>query len=191
MSPLIMAIRNSFEKKIFELNSIDMIPNFLILGLCALIPFLIGFIWFHPKAFGGRVWQQVANLTDVQMNKPIKPIQLLASLLLNFLLAFGVFIITVHGTHVLALTGPDIEAFKSGPAQVFMQEYGANFQNMSHGIGHGLIMALFFFVIPILGYAVIFERKKFKYLLVNAGFWAISLTLMACIITRWGGIPVY
>ncbi|MGH1433478.1 MAG: DUF1761 domain-containing protein [Lewinella sp.] len=72
-----------------------------------------------------------------------------------------------------------------------MQEYGENFHTLQHGISHGLVIALLFFVVPILGYAVIFERKGMKYFFINAGFWAISLVLMACIISKWGGIPVY
>lgn len=129
-------------------------------------------------------------MTEEQSNKAIKPIQLAVSVLLNFLLAFGVFITTVHQSHVLALTGPDVDAFKGGTALAFIQEYGENFHTFQHGITHGLFIGLLLFVIPLLGYAVIFERKGFKYLLVNAGFWAISLVLMACVISKWGGIPV-
>lgn len=168
-----------------------MLPNILVLLGCAFIPFVVAFVWFHPKVFGGETWKKVSNLTEEQNNKAIKPIQFGASILLNFLLAFGVFIITVHQTHVLALTGPDVDAFKGGTALAFMQEYGENFHTFQHGITHGLFIGLLCFVIPILGYAVIFERKSFKYLLINAGFWGISLILMACVISRWGGVPVY
>ena len=168
-----------------------MTPNFLILFTCAFIPFFVAFIWFHPKCFGGEYWKKVAGLTNEQHNTPIKPIKLAASILLNLLISFGVFIITVHQTHVLALTGPNVDAFKSGTALAFMQEYGENFHTIQHGITHGLFIGLLCFVIPILGYAVIFERKSVKYLLVNAGFWAISLVLMACVISKWGGVPVY
>ena len=168
-----------------------MFPNFLVLIGVAFIPLILGYIWFHPNVFGGKTWQTLANLTDEQMNSEIKPWQLLLTILLNFLIAFGVFICTVHQTHVLGITGPDVDAFKGGVALEFMQTYGDNFQTFSHGIAHGLGICLLFFVIPILGYAVIFERKRFKYLLVNAGFWGISLVLMAGIISKWGGVPVY
>lgn len=165
-------------------------PNFIVIGGCALIPFLIGFVWFHPNLFGGTYWQHITNLTNQQMDKPIKPLQLLLSLLLNFLIAFGVFNLTVHATHVLALTGPDPEMLKSGAGLAFMEAYGNNFRTMGHGIGHGLIIGTLCFVIPIVGYAAIFERKSFRYVLVNGGFWALSLTIMAMVISRWGGVPV-
>jgi len=168
-----------------------MMPNFLVLAACSLVPFFVAFLWFHPKVFGGDKWKLIANLTDAQADKAISPLQLGVSILLNFLLAFGVFIATNHQTHVLSLTGPDIDAFKGGTALAFMQEYGSNFTTWHHGISHGLVICLLFFVVPVLGYATIFERKSMKYLLVNAGFWGISLVIMACIISKWGGVPVY
>lgn len=168
-----------------------MTPNIPVLIACAFIPFIIAFVWFHPKVFGGEIWQKVANISADNFSKPIKPFHLIVSIFLNFLIAVGMFIATVHQGHVFALTGPDIEAFKGGTARAFMLEYGENFTTLQHGITHGLFIGLLMFVIPILGYAVIFERKSFKYLLVNGGFWAISLVAMSCIISRWGGVPVY
>lgn len=168
-----------------------MTPNIFVLVGCSLIPFSIAFIWFHPKVFGGTVWQKVAQLTDAQNAKVIKPWQLLLSILLNLFIAFGLFIVTVHSTHILGLHGGDIEAARnSASTMAFLKEHGSNYNHFSHGIGHGLIMGFFAFALPILGYAVIFERKSFKYLLVNGGFWAISMTIMACVISKWGGVPI-
>lgn len=168
-----------------------MTPNFLVIAACAFIPFSIAFVWFHPSVFGGETWKAVAQLTDAQNAKAIRPWQLLLTIVLNFFIAFGLFVMTVHGTHILGLHGGDVEAMKnSASTMAFMAEHGSNYVTFSHGIGHGLVLGFVAFVLPILGYAVIFERKSFKYLLVNGGFWAISLTLMACIISRWGGIPI-
>ncbi len=168
-----------------------MTPNFLVLGACAFIPFFIAYAWFHPKVFGGSTWQKVAQLTDAQNAVAIKPWQLLTSILLNFFIAFGLFIVTVHATHIVALHGGDAESLRASASSVaFLKEYGNNYNTLSHGIGHGLVLGFVAFVLPILGYAVIFERKSFKYLLINGGFWAISLTIMACIISRWGGVLV-
>lgn len=168
-----------------------MTPNILVIGACAFIPFLIAFVWYHPKVFGGATWQQVAQLTDAQNAKAIKPWQLLVSILLNFFIAFGLFVVTVHAGHIVALHGGDMESLRaSATSMAFLKEHGNNFNTLSHGITHGLILGFVAFVLPILGYAVIFERKSFKYLLINGGFWAISLTIMACVISRWGGVPV-
>lgn len=168
-----------------------MTPNMLVIAACALIPFIFAYVWFHPRVFGGSTWQEVAQLTDAQNAKAIKPWQLLLSVLFNFLIAFGLFIVTVHSTHILGMHGGDVEALKnSASSMAFLKEHGNNYTSFTHGIGHGLIMGFVLFVLPILGYAMIFERKSFKYLLINGGFWAISLTLMACIISKWGGVPI-
>ena len=169
-----------------------MTPNILVIGVCAFIPFIIAFVWFHPKVFGGSVWQKVAQLSDTQNAKVIKPWQLLISILLNFFIAFGLFIVTVHSTHILGLLGGDVEALKnSASTMAFLKEHGSNYNTFSHGIGHGLILGFVAFALPILGYAVIFERKSFKYLLINGGFWALSMTIMACVISKWGGTPIF
>ena len=162
-----------------------MAPNLLLIGACAFIPFFIAYAWFHSEVFGGSVWQEVAQLTDAQNAKAIKPWQLLVSIVLNFFLAFGIFIVTVHSTHVVGMLGGDVEAVKnSASAVAFLKEHGATYTTFSHGISHGLFLGFLAFILPILGYSVIFERKSFNYLLINGGFWALSLTLMACI-SKW------
>lgn len=49
-----------------------MLPNIPVLIGCAFIPFIVAFVWFHPKVFGGETWKKVANLTEEQNNKAIK-----------------------------------------------------------------------------------------------------------------------
>ncbi len=168
-----------------------MAPNILVIALCALIPFFIGFVWFHPKTFGGDYWKKVSGLTDEQGKKKIKPGLMALTLLLNFFIAFGIFIVTVHGTHILGIVGGNPELLKTGTGLAFMREYGNNFTNWTHGIGHGLFLGTLAFVVPIIGYVTIFEHKSFRYFLVYTGYWAICLTIMSCIITQYGWIKVY
>ena len=37
--------------------------NFVAIIVAALIPMIIGFIWYHPKVFG-NTWMQVAGMTE-------------------------------------------------------------------------------------------------------------------------------
>lgn len=166
-----------------------MTPNVIVLIACAFIPMILGFIWYNPNVFG-KVWQKTIGLSDEEMAKPSKWYQFVLSLILNFLLAFGVFIVTVHQSHILSITGPDFEAINTGTAAAFMNEYGGNFLTLKHGITHGIFIAFLAFALPFIGSPAIWEKKGFKYVLVNSGYWVITLTIMACVISRWGGVAV-
>jgi len=167
-----------------------MLPNFLVLVGAAFIPFFIAYAWFHPKVFGGTTWAQVAGLTTEQIDQPVKPIKLGLSILLNFFIAFGIYNLAVHQSGIFGLVGGDITALQSGTGAAFLAEYGENHLSLGHGMIHGGIQSILCFVLPILGYSVIFERKSRKYLFINLGFWIISLALMGGVICQWGAVPI-
>jgi len=164
-----------------------MLPNFLILAAAALIPMVLGYIWFHPKVFGGAYWYDVAKLSGADRSE-VSTIKLLSTLVLNFFIAFGLFNLTVHQFGALSMVGGEAELLKTGVGGAFMSEYGATHLNFGHGALHAVIQALIGFFIPILGYVAIFEKKSFKYFLVYLGYWAISLILMGGIICQWGAV---
>jgi hypothetical protein len=49
---------------------------------------------------------------------------------------------------------------------------------------HGAIGALFF-VLPVLGINALFERKGWKYILINVGYWVLTLAIMGAILCGW------
>ena len=163
-----------------------MLPNFYTILACGLIPFLVAFIWYHPKVFGGDNWQKIVGLTDEQTAIKVSPFKLFLSILLNVLIAFGLYLVCVHQSGILGILAGDFEAVSSGTAKAFMDEYGTNELGFAHGMFHGLMSGTIAFVLPVLGYVVIFERKSAKYFWVNIGFWAISLMLMGGVIGEWG-----
>jgi len=162
-----------------------MLPNFLVIGACSLIPFFIAYAWYHPKVFGGDTWAKVAGHTKEQRENPVSPIQLGLSILLNFLIAFGIYNFTVHASGVFGLMGGETESLKTGTALAFLQEHGKNFTTFGHGLVHGFAATLLF-VIPLEGYTTIFGRKSGKYFLITVGYWLVSLMLTGGIISVWG-----
>ena len=166
-----------------------MLPNFLVLVGAAFIPFFIAYAWFHPKVFGGTTWATVAGLTPTQNDIPIKPYQLGLSILLNFFLAFGIYNLGVHESGVFGMLSGDAAALSTGTTAAFLAEHSGKHLNFGHGMIHGGIQTILCFILPILGYATIFERKSRKYLFINLGFWIISLGLMGGVICQWGAIP--
>lgn len=59
--------------------------------------------------------------------------------------------------------------------------YSTSYRTFKHGMFHGCI-AGFLFATPILTINALFERKGFKYIAINAGYWIITLGLMGGII---------
>lgn len=167
-----------------------MTPNIPVLFAAAFVPLILGFVWFHPKVFGGAIWAKVAGLTEEQANRPVKIYQIALSFLLNCFMAFGIYLAVVHPSNVFGMVDANMEAMSTGTAAAFLEEYGNRHISFGHGVLHGFAPTFWMYVLPILGYAVIFERKSFKYLLINGGFWALSLMLMGGIICKWGGVPV-
>jgi hypothetical protein len=62
-----------------------MTPNFLIIALAALVPTIMGFIWYHPKVMG-TAWQKATGLSDEAIKNANMPLIFGVSLLLSFLL---------------------------------------------------------------------------------------------------------
>jgi len=166
-----------------------MLPNPLMLLAAAFIPFLIGFVWFHPQLFGGNTWDSLAKLSSEDRG-PVSKIKLLTTLLLNFFIAFAVYNVAFHQMGVFAMVGGDLELLKEGSAAAFLAEYGQMHRSFGHGMLHGAFPATFFFVLPVLGYVTIFEKKSFKYYLVYLGYWAVSLSLMGGFLCKWGPMPL-
>ena len=162
-----------------------MMPNFLVLLASALIPFFIAYIWFLKSLFGGEKWHTMSDMPATKTSSPVKPIKLLLSIVLNVLLAFGIYNLSVHETGVFGMVGADAELMKTGTAAAFLDEYGGRFHTLTHGLAHG-VAATLFYALPLLGYVVIFEKKSAKYFWVYLGYWFISMTLMSIVICLWG-----
>lgn len=166
-----------------------MSPNIIVILASACIPFIFAYIWFHKSLFGGEKWHAMSDMSDEKAASPIKPIKLLLSMVLNVFLAFGMYLFSIHETGVFGMVGGNTELMKTGTAAAFLAEYGGDFHTVSHGLAHGLGATLFY-VLPILGYVVIFEKKSSKYFFVYLTYWLISLTLMSIVICLWGATPI-
>jgi len=166
-----------------------MTPNFLVLLGSALIPFIVAIAWFHKNLFGGEKWHAMSDMSEEKASSPVKPFKLFLSIVLNFFIAFGVYILTIHESGIFGMVGGNEELMKTGTAAAFLAEYGGKYHTFSHGLAHGLAATLLF-VLPVLGYVVIFEKKSAKYFWVYLGYWYISLTLMSIVTSLWGAVAV-
>ena len=154
--------------------------NFVALLLAAIVTLVVGFIWYSPKVFG-TIWMKETGMTEekAQKGNMVKIFGL--TLVFSLLIAFFVPSLVIHQIGVLQSAGGNNtdEAYLA-----FMQVHGHAFLSAKHGALHGFICGLLF-VLPIIAINSLFEQKSWKYILITAGYWIVSLSLMGAIICAW------
>ncbi|MBL7782638.1 MAG: DUF1761 domain-containing protein [Saprospiraceae bacterium] len=160
--------------------------NWLALFVAALIPLLIGFVYYHEAVFG-KAWMRESGVTP-DPNAGMARIFGL-TYLLSLMLATILQTVVIHQAHVMSLLmnepGINDPASEMGKWLTdFMAKYGNNFRTFKHGALHGTIAAVFI-ALPIVGINSLFERKSGKYILLHTGYWIITLALMGGIVCGW------
>lgn len=130
--------------------------NWLSLVLAALVPMIVGFIYYH-KALFGKVWMESVGLTEEKIKEANMAITMGLSLVVAFLIAIF------------------MSNFCNGAGQE------GEFDTFKHGAGHGLILSLFL-IGPIFITNGLFEQKSWKNIFINIGYWLITLVLMGGIV---------
>jgi len=163
-------------------------PNYLIILAAAIVPMVMGFIWYNPKVLG-TAWMNASGLTEEKMKGANMGVVLGVSFLLSFILAFVLQFIVIHQWGVVSTLAGD-PSFQDPTTELgmyfadFMNKHGQNFRTFKHGAFHGTFAGLTI-VLPILGTNALFERKGFKYIAINVGYWTITLALMGGILCQW------
>lgn len=165
--------------------------NFLAVLVAALVPMLIGFIWYNPKTFG-TAWMKAAEMTEEKMKGANMALIFGLTFVFSFFVAMTMNFVTIHQfgamSAMMDMANPDglKDATKGNGLDFanFMKTYGNNFRTFKHGALHGTISG-FLLALPVLGVNALFERKGFKYIAINAGFWIVCFALMGGIICAW------
>ena len=162
--------------------------NWLILPLAAIIPLIVGSIWYNPKVFG-TAWKKATGVTDEQMKGSNMAVIFGATYFYSLLIAMFMMVIVIHQFHVYSVlaneTGINDPTTEVGAYfKNFMDKFGNNFRTFKHGAFHGTMMGIFL-AFPVLGINALFERKSFKYVLIHTGFWIVSFALMGGIVCRY------
>ena len=153
--------------------------NWLAVILSGLIPMVVGAIWYGPLF--GKMWQREAGISDETIKGANMSIIYGVSTLFAILFAAGVMPYVIHQFHIgsslmnqgVMDDGSDAKLF----AADYLMKYGNEFRSFGHGALHGFMMGLFV-LIPALGTNALFERKSWKYILINGGYWTISAALV-------------
>jgi hypothetical protein len=142
--------------------------NFLAIILAAFSTLLVGFVWYHPKVFG-TIWMKEANLTEGKMKDSNMVFIFCMAVFYAFLIGITLQFLTIHQWGAVSMVGGDIATAKASYG-VFMADYGTAFRTFKHGVLHGFMAGLFM-ALPIIGTNALFERKSWRYTLINGGFW--------------------
>jgi len=165
-----------------------MMPNMLFVALAALVPMIMGFIYYNPKVFG-NAWMKAARVTEEQIKSGNKLKIFGTALILSFLLAFFLYTLVVHQTDYYSILineegfgveGSDI----MNTIAAFMDTYGGHFRTFKHGALHGSMIGVFV-GLPIIITNGLFEAKSLKYGFINGFYWIITLGLMGGILCQW------
>ena len=167
--------------------------NFFAILVATIIPTITGFIWYNPSVLG-KAWMEASGLTEEKIWEANMLVIFGVSFLLAFMLAYFAQILSIHQFSLFSLLinepGMKENPITNADFLMMIEKYGSNFRTFHHGIVHGIFSSLFF-VLPVLGTNSLFERKGFKYILINVGYWTLTLALMCGVVCGWQSTSVF
>ncbi|MCB0643638.1 MAG: DUF1761 domain-containing protein [Phaeodactylibacter sp.] len=162
--------------------------NILALAVAALIPLLVGFVWYSDKVFG-KAWQNAAGLKTEDLEGANMAVIFGGTLVLSFLLAVAVQFGVVHQMHIGSLLASDPDFADTSSElyqwyQGFMADHGSKHRTFGHGVFHGIFLAVML-ALPVIAINALFERKGIKYVALHAGYWILTIALMGGVVSAW------
>ena len=154
----------------------------------ALIPLVVGYIWYHPKLLGS-VLKASGDVNAEKMQSGhawwVYPVAFVAS----YYIARSLGSITIHQYGLLSMLANQPDVHVAGTplntvVQGLLDKYGENYRTFKHGALHGSLTGVYF-VLPILTFITIFEKKKWTYLAIHASYWIICLALMGGVVCAY------
>lgn len=162
--------------------------NFYIFFIAALIPMIIGFVWYGPLF--GKAWMKEMNFTKESLKGQNMLKTMILSYIFSLFIAMFLLPATIHQMGVYSsLAGEPGFAESAGEAftyfQDFLSNYGDRFRTFKHGAFHGILSGLFL-ALPIIAIIAMFERKSAKYIVINSGYWIFTLAIMGGLVCQFG-----
>jgi hypothetical protein len=166
--------------------------NYLSLIAAALVPMAVGFVWYHPKTFG-NTWMRAAGITEEMIKTGNMPLIFGLSLLFSLMLALNIHGLATHDGFISGalyyVTDGTMKPDPASEAGKWLEYYNTNLaasnHTFKHGAFHGLFLAGLFLALPMVAINALFERKGWKYIAVNAGYWLVTFLLMGGILAAW------
>ena len=167
--------------------------NFIAILVAALVPMVLGFIWYHPKAFGSA-WMKHAGMTEEKAKSGNMILIFGLSFVFSLMLAMAMNTIAYHdgfvsGALYYVTENHSMKPEAGSEAAKWLDYYATNLsasnRTFKHGAFHGFFIAGLFIALPIMATNALFERKSFKYVAVNMGYWLLCFAIMGAIVAGW------
>jgi hypothetical protein len=144
--------------------------NIVAILVAALIPMIMGFIYYHP-ALMGNAWMKANGLTKESIGKGPKPALYVVALVCSFLLSFFIW------AWVTGAGGLE-------KSQVVDPVDGHSYETFKHGAFHGIVFTITV-LLPIFVTMGIFEKRSWAWAFINIGYWSLSVILMGGLLSAW------
>ncbi|MEM1356871.1 MAG: DUF1761 domain-containing protein [Bacteroidota bacterium] len=170
--------------------------NFWVVFLIALVPLAVGALYYSKPLFG-NAWQKTVGLSDADMAEA------------NMLKIFGLtyvysifvttflMIVVIHQTSLSGLFGMLPEFAEEGSAlwadlNMLDDKYElfTKHRHFGHGVFHGGLFGLLFLG-PLISINALFERRNWKYMAINTGYWTICLALIGGLLCQFLDFSFY
>lgn len=153
--------------------------NWYMFLISALIPLIVGAVYYHPKVVGSA-WMKTNGFKPENLEGGNMAVIFGLTYLFSILISFIVSSFVIHQGSVMSMMFPEVLETGSAAQDEFsalMSQYGDAHRSFKHGMLHGSIVS-FFFVLPIIAIISLFERRGWKYILIHSGYWLVCLLLM-------------
>ena len=137
--------------------------NWISFIISMLIPMVVGFVWYSNFAFG-KAWMASIGMTEEKAKEA------------NMALTFGLSLVMAAMITFFLLN------FNNGLGQE------GEFDTFGHGAAHGAIISLFL-IVPIFITNGLFEQRSWTNILLNIGYWLVTLALMGGVIDAMNHWP--
>lgn len=163
--------------------------NFPAVIVATLIPIVIGFVWYNPKIGFGKAWMSASGMTEEKARGANMFLVFGLTILFSFMVAVIMNVLVIHQLHFGSILkfqadSADPNSESSILLKNLMEKYGHDHRTFKHGAFHATIASLFI-VLPVFGINALFERRSFKYVAINVGYWVLSFALMGGVISQW------
>lgn len=165
--------------------------NFILtLAIAALVPLIVGFIWYNPKVFG-KTWLTINGFDEEKMKQGFNmPLVFGLTYLFSFFIAFVLSGMVIHQMGFYSMLQNHFEepAIKKLFSDVMSTStLATDFRTFKHGALHGSIAAIGL-ALPIIGINALFERRGFKYIALHTGYWLVCLLIMGGFICQFADL---